>query len=142
VKPTTRQDLSSNFFAGLLDGGASIDPMLPLDIQGSTVTSPGQESQSTPGNEPQACLQPVSCEAPTTNLTDVMDNAAQTAGLEVVIEEQRGQLEELRQAISRSDQRCAYYREKAATFRALYSQQRGLAEQIMASLVHLRQNPR
>ncbi|KAH6896076.1 hypothetical protein BKA70DRAFT_1231984 [Coprinopsis sp. MPI-PUGE-AT-0042] len=109
------QDMAAfKFFSELMNGHEFVNPTL-LHLE-DVITLPPQELRS-------ARLPPSPC--PTIDASRPFKT-----------------IEELQRQITRSDQRCTYYREKAATFKALYSQQRGLAEQIMASLVHIRLNTR
>ncbi|KAH6901551.1 hypothetical protein BKA70DRAFT_1522306 [Coprinopsis sp. MPI-PUGE-AT-0042] len=134
---TGSQDLSAAFFAELLTGREFLNlPPLPL----GNVFPLATQDVSSPENQPHAPAS--SYQTTDTTANGETDQETQAFGLRMVIEEQQSQLEELRRQIDCSDQRCAYYRGKAATFRALYSQQQGLSERIMSSLVHLRQSAR
>ncbi|KAH6880894.1 hypothetical protein BKA70DRAFT_1447116 [Coprinopsis sp. MPI-PUGE-AT-0042] len=126
------QDMAAfKFFSELMNGHEFVNPTL-LHLE-DVITLPPQELRS-------ARLPPSPC--PTIDASSDFNHETQTMELHRTVLDQQGQIEELQRQITRSDQRCTYYREKAATFKALYSQQRGLAEQIMASLVHIRLNTR
>ncbi|KAH6907259.1 hypothetical protein BKA70DRAFT_1490699 [Coprinopsis sp. MPI-PUGE-AT-0042] len=135
---TGSQDLSAAFFAELLTGREFLNlPPLPL----GNAFPLAMQDVSSPENQPHAPAS--SYQTTDTTANGETDQETQAFGLRMVIEEQQSQLEELRRQIDRSDQRCAYYRGKAATFRALYSQQQGLSERIivpgsMNTPIHLR----
>ncbi|KAH6905260.1 hypothetical protein BKA70DRAFT_1293834 [Coprinopsis sp. MPI-PUGE-AT-0042] len=136
------EDLAAiRFFSEMLNGPGFVNSTL-LPLQSDVFALPSQELRSGSATEDQPQARLPASSSPTTDTPDDIEHETQTMGLQRTVEEQQGQLEELRRQITRYDQRCTYYRAKAATFKALYSQQRGLSEQIMGSLVHLRQNPR
>ncbi|KAH6906984.1 hypothetical protein BKA70DRAFT_1428496 [Coprinopsis sp. MPI-PUGE-AT-0042] len=58
--------------------------------------------------------------------------------MQATIDVQSRQLLELQSLVRRLQEQSAFYREKAVTFKALYNQQQGLSERIMAALIQLR----
>ncbi|KAH6899285.1 hypothetical protein BKA70DRAFT_1230893 [Coprinopsis sp. MPI-PUGE-AT-0042] len=76
----------------------------------------------------------------TTPLNTVLETLGHDAGeglqgVRSLVQDQLRQIYVLQTQIHRYHQRCVYYREKANTYKALYTQQQSLAEQTMASLV-------
>ncbi|KAH6883612.1 hypothetical protein BKA70DRAFT_1446620 [Coprinopsis sp. MPI-PUGE-AT-0042] len=124
------QDLAA-FFASWISGRESVN-LVPLQNLAT------QDLSNPENQQPQLPASPYL----TADTGNCSEHEKQTLGLQMVIQEQQSQLEELRRQIAHSQQRCAYYCEKATTFRALYSQQRRFAEQVMSMLVHLRQSAR
>ncbi|KAH6890738.1 hypothetical protein BKA70DRAFT_1441747 [Coprinopsis sp. MPI-PUGE-AT-0042] len=128
------QDLAA-FFADFLSG-RSVDPSLPPQFEHNALSLPPQELLSSETQSHR--LTPP--QVPRTTTNNIVER--ETLPLQDIIQEQQNQLEELRQQMARSEQRSAYYREKAATFKALYAQQQAFSEKLMASLVHLRHSTR
>ncbi|KAH6907239.1 hypothetical protein BKA70DRAFT_1223598 [Coprinopsis sp. MPI-PUGE-AT-0042] len=127
---TSNQDFAT-LFAEFLNG-RSVDPLLTQQFEHNIMFSlPAQEILR---SEPQPRLL-TSSPVTRDTINDTTEEAMLTHPLQSIIQQQQNQLEQLRQQLARSDQRCAYYHEKSATFKALYSHQRALAEHIMASLV-------
>ncbi|KAH6867632.1 hypothetical protein BKA70DRAFT_1243166 [Coprinopsis sp. MPI-PUGE-AT-0042] len=63
---------------------------------------------------------------------------ARLKDMQATVDKQNRQLLELQSLVRRLHKQCAYFREKAVTFKALYTQQQGLSERTMAALVQHR----
>ncbi|KAH6874521.1 hypothetical protein BKA70DRAFT_1240501 [Coprinopsis sp. MPI-PUGE-AT-0042] len=58
--------------------------------------------------------------------------------MQSTIDALKRQLFELQSLVRSSQEQCAYYKERAVIFKALYAQQQGISERTMAMLVQLR----
>ncbi|KAH6871082.1 hypothetical protein BKA70DRAFT_1242040 [Coprinopsis sp. MPI-PUGE-AT-0042] len=66
------------------------------------------------------------------------EGEARLKEMQSTIDTQNRQLLELQSLVRASQEQCAQYRERAIIFKALYTQQQGISERTMATLVQLR----
>ncbi|KAH6876468.1 hypothetical protein BKA70DRAFT_1240101 [Coprinopsis sp. MPI-PUGE-AT-0042] len=65
------------------------------------------------------------------------ENEARLKEMQSTIDAQNRQLLELQSLVRSSQEQCAHFKERAIIFKALYSQQQGISERTMATLVQL-----
>ncbi|KAH6869040.1 hypothetical protein BKA70DRAFT_1452241 [Coprinopsis sp. MPI-PUGE-AT-0042] len=66
------------------------------------------------------------------------ESEARLKEMQSTIDALKRQLFELQSLVRSSQEQCAYYKERAVIFKALYAQQQGISERTMAMLVQLR----